>query len=67
MITAINLSSDRATYLSLDVPAAWQDAAISQLQPNGSWLPCAVKRSGKTIAITTDLMLMEPVVIRLSK
>lgn len=65
LVTIINLSADRAATLSVDVPAEWKNAAVTQLQSNGKWAPVSVKRSGRTISMQADMMLMEPVIIKL--
>lgn len=67
IVTVINLSSDRATALSIDVAAEWKNATVAQLQSNGRWLPVSVQRKDNTLSIKAELMLMEPVVLKLSR
>ena len=67
IVTAINLSSDSADSLSIDVPAGWENTAVFQLQREGNWAPLSPKRFGKTMKLKTTLNLMEPVVIKIKK
>lgn len=67
IVTVINLSSDRATALSIDVAAEWKNATVAQLQSNGRWLPVSVQRKDNTLSLKAELMLMEPVVLKLSR
>lgn len=67
IVTVINLSSDHATALSIDVAAEWKNTMVSQLQSNGHWLPVSVQRKENTLSMKVELMLMEPVVLKLSR
>ncbi|MCC7524904.1 MAG: hypothetical protein IT250_08780 [Chitinophagaceae bacterium] len=67
IVTAINLSSDSADSLSIDVPAGWEHAAAFQLQREGIWAAVSPKRSGRTMKLNATLHLMEPVVIKIKK
>lgn len=67
IVTAINLSSDSADSLSIDVPTGWENAAAFQLQREGNWVQVFPKRSGRTMKLNATLNVMEPVVIKIKK
>ncbi len=67
IVTAINLGLDKFDYLSVDVPQEWKNAAVTQLEANGNWMPLNVHRKDNTLSVKTDLSLMKPVLLKLNR
>jgi hypothetical protein len=67
VITLINLSSDTAESISLDLPDTWKNCKCEMLACSGDWNDVATKNNGQTVEILTELKLMTPIFIKLQK
>ena len=63
----INLSSDPFDYISMEVAPEWQNSKFELLNENGAWENIKVEREARIHKIKTQITIMNPVILKLTK
>jgi hypothetical protein len=66
IVTLINLSSDTFNSFSLQIAPEWQNKKIESMNEDGRWDKIDVQNNGRIIKVDEPLVLMKPVILKLS-
>ncbi len=67
IVVVINLSSDPFDYISMEVAPEWQNSKFELLNENGAWENIKVEREARIHKIKTQITIMNPVILKLTK
>lgn len=67
VVVLTNLCSDRFDSVTLDIAPYWLDSSVEILDHDGRWTRAVVEKGSASVKVETALLLMTPVIMRLTR